>query len=104
MTQPLSCGTTSPSGVRSGARWGQERRLEFIDYRLRWDGHLNRSDLTGFFGISVPQASLDLSEYTKRAPDNLAYDASVRIYKSGPSFRPLFAATALSRYLDDLVQ
>lgn len=33
---------------RQGARWGQERRLEFIDYRLRWDGQINRSSLTDF--------------------------------------------------------
>lgn len=89
---------------RAGARWGQERRLEFIDYRLRWDGQLNRSDLTGFFGISVPQASLDLSEYAKRAPSNLEYDPSTRAYRASPTYEPAFASSALECYLDDLLR
>jgi hypothetical protein len=48
--------------VRTG-HWGQERRLEFIDFRLLWEGRLNRADITTFFRISVPQASLDLAKY-----------------------------------------
>ena len=42
-------------------RCGQERRFEFIEFRLLWDGRLNRADLTAYFGISVPQASMDLA-------------------------------------------
>ena len=86
------------------ARWGQDRRLEFIEYRLRWAGHLNRSDLTHFFGISVPQASLDLAEYTRRAPGNLIYDRSTRTYVLADGFEPLFQATNHERYLDDLLR
>ena len=89
---------------RQGARWGQERRLEFIDYRLRWDGQINRSNLTDFFGISVPQASLDLTEYAKLAPDNLKYDASVRVYRSTCSYQSVFVTSSLERYLDDLLR
>ncbi|EPY3977508.1 MULTISPECIES: helix-turn-helix transcriptional regulator [Klebsiella] len=88
---------------RQGARWGQERRLEFIDYRLRWDGHINRSDLTDFFGISVPQASLDLSEYAKLAKDNLEYDVRARVYRSTNLFNPVFATSSLECYLNDLL-
>lgn len=89
---------------RQGARWGQERRLEFIDYRLRWDGQINRSNLTDFFGISVPQASLDLTEYTKLAPENLEYDTRARVYRATSSFKSAFAASSLERYLDDLLR
>lgn len=88
---------------RQGARWGQERRLEFIDYRLRWDGHINRSDLTDFFGISVPQASLDLSEYAKLAKGNLEYDVRARVYRSTHLFNPIFATSSLECYLNDLL-
>lgn len=94
----------SKAATRPTVRWGLERRLEFIDYRLRWDGCINRSDLTAFFGISVPKASLDLSEYTKRAPGNLEYDASTKVYRSSPSFRNAFASSALERYLEDLLR
>lgn len=89
---------------RSGTGWGQDRRLEFIEYRLRWNGHLNRSDLTAFFGISVPQASLDLAEYTRRAPKNLEYDRRTRMYVAAPQFEPIFPSTNESRYLDDLLR
>lgn len=97
--EPLAATTSKPS-----SRWGQERRLEFIDYRLRWDGQINRSDLTAFFGISVPQASLDLSEYTKRAPGNLEYDTSTKVYRASSSFQAAFASSALERYLEDLLR
>lgn len=85
-------------------RWGQERRLEFIDFRLRWDGRFNRSDLTHFFGISVPQSSLDIAKYLELAPDNLAYDRSGRAYLVSKTFRPIFPSTDRpSRYLNELL-
>lgn len=95
--------TASPSTSRPSGRWSQERRLEFIDYRLRWDGRLNRSDLIDFFGISVPQASLDIARYTELAPNNIRYDASARTYLSGTSFKPLFNTDNPQRYLNDLL-
>lgn len=44
-------------------KWSRGRRIEFIDFRLSVDGKINRADLVDFFGISIPQASLDLSYY-----------------------------------------
>lgn len=88
---------------RSTGRWSQNRRLEFIDFRLRWDGRLNRSDLTDFFGISVPQASLDIAKYLERAPGNLDYDRSSKVYLANESFQPLFSSSDVSRYLNDLL-
>ncbi|MBN8440083.1 MAG: WYL domain-containing protein [Thauera sp.] len=96
-------GSAAPSPSRASGRWSQERRLEFIDYRLRWDGHLNRSDLIEFFGISVPQASLDIARYTELAPDNIRYDASARTYLSGTNFTPLYNTDNPLRYLNDLL-
>jgi hypothetical protein len=83
-------------------RWGQERRLEFIDTRLAWEGRLNRSALTDFFSISVPQASLDLAKYMELAPTNMQYDPSQKTYVSLPSFQPVFADASSSRYLAEL--
>jgi predicted DNA-binding transcriptional regulator YafY len=85
------------------ARWGQERRLEFIDFRLQWDGRLNRGDLIAFFGISVPQASKDIARYGELAPGNLQYDASAKVYVATDQFRPMFATSSPSRYLSDLL-
>lgn len=92
-----------PSLGRSSGRWSQDRRLEFIDFRLRWDGRLNRGDLTDFFGISVPQASLDIAKYMELAPGNLTYDRSSRTYVASTSFSPLFPASDAERYLNELL-
>ena len=73
-----------------GARWGQERRLEFIEFRLLWEGRINRSELVDHFGISVPQASIDLSRYAELAPANLIYDKTAKAYVTGVQFVPVF--------------
>lgn len=77
--------------------------MEFIDFRLRWEGRINRSDITAFFGISVPQASLDIARYLELGPENLVYDRSSRIYLAGPSFKPIFASSNTPQYLNDLL-
>ena len=83
-------------------RWGVERRLEFIEFRLFWEGHVNRSDLVDLFGISVPQASTDLNRYLGLAPQNMVYDKSAKAYVRGPDFSPLFLQPAADRYLAQL--
>ncbi|WP_043783928.1 helix-turn-helix transcriptional regulator [Rubrivivax gelatinosus] len=95
--------TQSPKQPKTTSRWGQERRLEFIDVRLRWDGRINRSDLTTFFGISVPQASLDIARYVELAPDNAVYDRSARVYLAGERFKPLYPSNTPQRFLNELL-
>lgn len=88
---------------KTGSRWGQDRRLEFIDFRLQWDGRLNRSDLTDFFGISVPQASLDIAKYQELRPGNMEYDRRSRVYVATAAFSPVFPVSHPSRYLNELL-
>jgi hypothetical protein len=57
------------SNDKSDLRWGVEQRLEFIEFRLFWEGHVNRIDLMDQFGVSVNQASMDLNRYVGFAPD-----------------------------------
>lgn len=90
-----------PPKSRRG-RWGQARRLEFIDSRLYWEGRLNRSDLAEFFGISVQQASLDLAEYLGCAPDNAVYDLSQKAYLATERFQPFLTDPSSARYLAEL--
>ena len=78
------------SNDRSELRWGVEQRLEFIEFRLFWEGHVNRSDVMTQFGLSVNQASSDLSRYIGLAPHNMDYDRSLRTYVRQPDFRPVF--------------
>lgn len=89
------------SGKQRG-RWGQDRRLEFIDSRLCWEGRLNRSDLTDFFSISVPQASLDLAKYMELAPGNAVYDLSQKAYLATQAFEPRLTEGNSARYLAEL--
>jgi hypothetical protein len=83
-------------------RWGAEQRLEFIEFRLFWDGAVNRSDLTERFGVSVPQASTDLSRYRELAPENIRYDVSAKSYVPTEVFRPRLLRANAERYLAQL--
>jgi predicted DNA-binding transcriptional regulator YafY len=83
-------------------RWGVERRLEFIEFRLFWEGQLNRGDLVEAFGVSMNQASTDLNRYSEMAPGNMVYDKSARTYARAAEFDPLFLKPDASRYLSQL--
>lgn len=87
------------SNDRSELRWGVEQRLEFIEFRLFWEGHVNRSDVMEQFGLSVNQASSDLSRYIGLAPRNMDYDRSLRTYVRQPGFKPVFDKLDAGRYL-----
>jgi WYL domain len=84
------------------ARWSQERRLRFIDFRLQWEGRLNRKDLIEYFGVSVPQASLDISRYAELAPANLSYDLRTRSYVSTNEFQAAYETSSAAHYLTEL--
>jgi hypothetical protein len=83
-------------------RWGVEQRLEFIDFRLYWEGGINRADIMEQFGVSVPQASKDLSLYEEKAPGNLVYDKSAKRYFASAQFRTVFFKPDADRYLTQL--
>lgn len=83
-------------------RWGQARRLAFIDLRLQYDGRINRGDIRDFFQISIPQATADLDLYRKVAGTNLRYDGREKAYVAEPAFIPQFGHTTAGRYLDEL--
>ena len=83
-------------------RWSVEQRLEFIDFRLYWEGAINRSDIMEQFGVSVPQASKDLNLYENKAPGNLFYDKSAKRYLASAQFRAVFFKPDADRYLTQL--
>ena len=87
----------------SPVKWSQERRLQFIDFRLQWDGRINRRDVMDFFKISVPQASADIARYAELAPGNLEYDTSSRTYVATPAFTPRFESSGARQYLSHLL-
>lgn len=95
--------SATSSSDASAVRWSQERRLQFIDFRLQWEGRINRRDVTEFFKISVPQASADIARYAELAPQNLEYDTSSRTYLARPGFAPHFETTGPRQYLSQLL-
>src|SRR4051812_2009501 len=82
--------------------WGQRQRLEFIEFRLFWEGAINRREITDRFAVSVPQASSDLSAYRGLAPLNMEYDASQKRYLATSQFNPKLIAPNAERYLAQL--
>jgi len=82
--------------------WGVGQRLEFIEFRLFWEGQINRVDLTNRFGISAPQASTDFTKYLELAPKNLVYEPRQRAYVAGPEFTPVLHEPNARQYLADL--
>lgn len=83
-------------------RWGVGQRLKFIEFRLFWEGHVNRSDLMEQFGVSVNQASADLNRYLGSAPGNMVYNKSARAYGRSPEYSPQFLKPDADRYLAQL--
>ena len=90
------------SEIVKNIKWGAEKRLEFIDFRLYWEGAINRVDIMNKFGVSVPQASKDLSLYQEQAPDNLIYNKSEKRYFTAPHFKPVFFTPDADEYLSQL--
>ena len=91
------------SSYTGTVKWSQERRLQFIDFRLQWGGRINRRDLTDFFKISVPQASADIARYAEAAPGNLEYDTSSRTYVATPAYAPHYESSGARQYLSQLL-
>lgn len=70
--------------------FGQQYRLRFIEFCLDEYGTLNRSALVRYFGLSVPQASIDIAAYTELAPNNLVYDRKAKTYRRSDNFERVF--------------
>lgn len=88
-----------PTAEGEKLSWSIKRRLEFIEFRLLWDGRVNRSGLRREFQISEQQASLDIGRYLDAAPLNMKYDGNQKAYLRSTDFKPLFIAELTDRYM-----
>lgn len=79
--------------------WTQNRRFEFIEWKLFWEGALNRSDLEGAFEISTPQASMDLRRYREVAGNNIEYSLTEKTYLPSARLKPKFLRLSADRLL-----
>jgi len=66
------------------ANWFTETRLAWIKETVEIFGFINREHIEKKFGISEPQASLDLREVQARWPDLIRYNKSAKQYVAGP--------------------
>ena len=60
--------------------WSKERRLDYIDWRLFVHGEVQRDDIVRTFGVSMSQASADLSAFEREHPEVMSYDRSAKRY------------------------
>ncbi|MEM7379337.1 MAG: WYL domain-containing protein, partial [Pseudomonadota bacterium] len=56
------------------------------------------------FGISTVQASADLNDYLRDAPESMWYDKSGRVYRAADGFTPVGYAPAAEDHLQSLVR
>ena len=83
-------------------RWSILQRFEFIEFRLLWEGYINRKDIIERFKVSVPQASTDLKQYKKKAPGNMLYNRRGKKYFATSKFNPVFISTDAKSYLSQI--
>ena len=60
--------------------WFCERRQEWISETVRVFGFINREHISRKFGVSIPQASIDLQSFQRANPGRVVYDASAKRY------------------------
>ncbi|MBI1919682.1 MAG: WYL domain-containing protein [Geobacter sp.] len=78
--------------------WSTRKRLHYLEFKLFWEGRVNRGDLTAEFGISIPQASVDFTKYQELASNNIAYNPSAKHYVPTEAFHPIFIKLSADAY------
>jgi hypothetical protein len=59
-------------------------RQEWISETLRVFGYINRQHIQRKFGLSTPQASLDLAHFQKSFPEKIVYNKVSKRYEALP--------------------
>ncbi len=70
--------------------FAQKQRLAYIDFKLMFVGHVNRSELVAYFEQGLSSATRDINLYKELAPKNMEYDPRDKRYYQGAKFQPLF--------------
>jgi hypothetical protein len=90
----------------STKKWSTQKRLEFIEYKLFWEGAIQRNDIINKFDISPAQSSIDMKAYQDKASGNIEYSLTQKRYVRSKKFKPAFQETPElydpERYLWDL--
>jgi DeoR/GlpR family transcriptional regulator of sugar metabolism len=62
--------------------WFAEQRQQWIAEIVGVFGFINREHIVRKFGVSVPQASMDLREFQRQHPNVIRYDKSTKRYEA----------------------
>ena len=76
-----------------------QERLKFIEFLVYFYGTINREDVVNKFNISPVSATNVLSEYIRKAPENLNYNVRLKCYEMSKSFKPIFNIRILSELI-----
>lgn len=63
--------------------WFAKARQDWINETVRVFGYINREHIVKKFGVSTPQASMDLQEFMRANPGRIVYDKSMKRYFLG---------------------
>ena len=83
--------------------WSTRKRLQHLEFKLYWEGRVNRGDLTAEFGISIPQASVDFTKYQEMAPNNISYNSSAKYYVPTETFKQIFIEQSADAYFSTIL-
>ena len=83
-------------------KWSEQQRLKFIERLLFWRGTINRRDLLEHFGISSPQATNDLVNYSTLNPGGCRYNVRTRRYESGEDMELVLTVPDFGRDMQSL--
>lgn len=67
--------------------WFVEQRIAWIKESVEIFGYVNREHVMKKFGVSTPQASVDIREVMRRWPDLMEYDTSLKRYVDTAAIR-----------------
>jgi hypothetical protein len=65
--------------------WAVRQRQGWIAETVHVFGFINREHIERKFGVSTPQASLDLAAFQSRHPGAIEYNRSAKRYEAVPS-------------------
>jgi ABC-type uncharacterized transport system YnjBCD substrate-binding protein len=60
--------------------WFAKARQDWIADTVKVFGYINREHIMKKFGVSTPQASMDLQEFMRANPGRIVYDKSMKRY------------------------
>lgn len=67
--------------------YGVMQRMRLIDFLLDHYGYVSRRHVVDFFGISLPQGTLDLAQYSELHPENMSFDHTAKCWVASDDFK-----------------